>query len=401
MPPVRKSYRAKTPLLTSLARDQEIRRKEKYSPYKAALKDGQSDTDTDSGDEALVARDEKFAASVKKLIQEDAEARVYEEAEVAETEAGDDVGMDDDDGDNMTLFQDAPPMFESSCPQYKTIGDILFEQMEAQKRREAEKQRMELFTETTRTAYQNLGKFMSRYRSGKLPQLLKCIPRLKNWADILWLTHPENWTCHAIKEATPVFVNGLRNRDVSRYLQYVVLPAVLKSIDTHQKLNLHLFEALKKAIYKAQEWIKGIYFPIILDDACNYKRATIINAVLAKCSITPITAGALLVKLATLPSHNHVIIYSMIRIINKKHNLPLNVLNCMVSFFERYLEIDEPQNVIWHQLLLVFAQRWKDDLTPQQKEKLKLVMRKHTHPHITPEIRRELFASGPADVSMV
>eukprot|EP01056_Protomagalhaensia_sp_Gyna25_P005446 Protomagalhaensia_sp_Gyna_25__5445@NODE_712_length_2795_cov_40_927068_g554_i0_p1_GENE_NODE_712_length_2795_cov_40_927068_g554_i0NODE_712_length_2795_cov_40_927068_g554_i0_p1_ORF_typecomplete_len408_score74_98Bystin/PF05291_11/2_7e80_NODE_712_length_2795_cov_40_927068_g554_i0361259 len=381
--------------------------KKKGKPY------NDNDSEDDSGDEAFIARDEKFAASVQRLIEDEEEQRLFEERK-AGTGDGQEQSQDDDNeafegededlapgGIKLDLFglgEEQQRLFDP--PQYKTIGDILFEQMETQKRRDAEKERMELFTETTRTAYSNLGKFMARFRSGKLPQLLKCIPSLKNWLDILWLTNPENWTFHAIKEATPIFVHGLRSKEVARYLQYVVLPAVLKSIDKTQKLNVQLFETLKKSIYKAQEWIKGIYFPIILDDACTYRRAAIINAVLAKCSITPITSGALLVKLALLPSHNNVIIYSMVRIINKKHNLPLNVINVMVDFFRRWLEIDEEPTVIWHQLMLVFVQRWKDDLNQLQKEALKIVMRRHPHPKVSAEVRRELFPMPSSAMSM-
>ena len=49
--------------------------------------------------------------------------------------------------------------------------------------------------------------------------------------------------------------------------------------------------------------------------------------------------------------------------------------------------------MLWHQTLLVFAQRYKTDLEAEQKEGLKALMRKHTHRAITPEIRRELFTS--------
>eukprot|EP01054_Gregarina_sp_Poly1_P002186 Gregarina_sp_Poly_1__2185@NODE_1581_length_3795_cov_120_818938_g311_i2_p1_GENE_NODE_1581_length_3795_cov_120_818938_g311_i2NODE_1581_length_3795_cov_120_818938_g311_i2_p1_ORF_typecomplete_len352_score48_40Bystin/PF05291_11/4_1e60CAMSAP_CC1/PF17095_5/0_06Bac_transf/PF02397_16/0_13_NODE_1581_length_3795_cov_120_818938_g311_i225553610 len=330
MPP-QKSYAAvtrtirkpKLPSLISTVNDSPVGRK--AGPYSRRRPSQAGDDEELSADDACsLAGDEKFARTVRKLLQQDTDEGVYEQAT---------VGQDGDTNEFVELpeekwhFDLLARDYVSSpgTQQYKTLGDTLFEQMEEKRRREAEKEKMEMFTETTRSAYTKLGKFMARFRSGKLPQLLKCIPKLKNWADILWLTKPENWSCHAIREATPIFVNGLRSREVSRYLQYVVLPAVEKSIDQHQKLNLHLFETLKKSIFKSQEWIKGIYFPIILDEHCNYKRAAIINSVLAKCSITPLTAGALLVKLATLPSHSNVIIYSMVRILNKKHNLPLNV----------------------------------------------------------------------------
>ena len=46
----------------------------------------------------------------------------------------------------------------------------------------------------------------------------------------------------------------------------------------------------------------------------------------------------------------------------------------------------------WHQALLIFAQRYKNDISDAQKNVIKEVLRVHTHYMITPEIRRELFA---------
>ena len=48
--------------------------------------------------------------------------------------------------------------------------------------------------------------------------------------------------------------------------------------------------------------------------------------------------------------------------------------------------------MLWHQSLLTFAQRYKGDLTAQDREQLKLVLRRQAHGEITTETRREIFA---------
>ncbi len=53
--------------------------------------------------------------------------------------------------------------------------------------------------------------------------------------------------------------------------------------------------------------------------------------------------------------------------------------------------------VLWHQCLLVFAQRYKEDISSEQKEALMELLRAHTHSQITPEIRRELVNSKCRD----
>ena len=56
--------------------------------------------------------------------------------------------------------------------------------------------------------------------------------------------------------------------------------------------------------------------------------------------------------------------------------------------------------VLWHQSLLVFAQRYKRDLTPDQKLALLDLIRVQKHPGIEPDIRREL-SSGESRGEML
>ena len=48
--------------------------------------------------------------------------------------------------------------------------------------------------------------------------------------------------------------------------------------------------------------------------------------------------------------------------------------------------------VIWHQTLLAFAQRYRDEITEDQREALLDLLLSHGHHKIGPEIRRELLA---------
>ena len=43
---------------------------------------------------------------------------------------------------------------------------------------------------------------------------------------------------------------------------------------------------------------------------------------------------------------------------------------------------------------MTFVQRYKTELTGEQKESLKPLLKKHFHHQITPEIRRELFSTA-------
>lgn len=55
---------------------------------------------------------------------------------------------------------------------------------------------------------------------------------------------------------------------------------------------------------------------------------------------------------------------------------------------------------MWHQALLTFVQRYKSDISTDQKERLLELLKKQTHYMITPEIRRELQHAELRDIEM-
>lgn len=46
--------------------------------------------------------------------------------------------------------------------------------------------------------------------------------------------------------------------------------------------------------------------------------------------------------------------------------------------------------VLWHQALLTFVQRYKADISSEQRDALLELLKKQSHHSITPEVRREL-----------
>jgi essential nuclear protein 1 len=54
--------------------------------------------------------------------------------------------------------------------------------------------------------------------------------------------------------------------------------------------------------------------------------------------------------------------------------------------------------VLWHQSLLTFVQRYKSDISSEQKEALGELLKTHSHPEIAKEIRRELASAQCRDI---
>ena len=57
----------------------------------------------------------------------------------------------------------------------------------------------------------------------------------------------------------------------------VLLPAVRDNIDKHKKLNTHLYNAVKKSIYKVGAFFKGFLLPLAKD--ATIREAAILGSI--------------------------------------------------------------------------------------------------------------------------
>lgn len=242
--------------------------------------------------------------------------------------------------------------------------------------------------------YTQVGELLSRYRSGKLPKAFTIIPTLKNWRDVLYVTNPEAWSNQAVYEATKLFITSMPTHQTPVFIREVLLPRFRDQIEEEKSVNYHVYRALKKALFKPQAFFKGLLFPLLKDMQCTNKEAVIIASVLSKTSIPLLHSAAALLYVAEFPYNptNTIIIKTLL---DKKYALPYKVVDAIVFHFVDFRTYQNPLPILWHQSFLVFAQRYKNDITDDQREALMAVARIHTHHAITPEIRRELLAGKP------
>jgi essential nuclear protein 1 len=99
-------------------------------------------------------------------------------------------------------------------------------------------------------------------------------------------------------------------------------------------------------------------------------------------------------------------------LLDKKYALPYKVIDSLVFHFLRFraagptggdaMDMDNASvagdlggggklPVIWHQCLLSFAQRYRNDITEDQREALLDLLLTRGHKSISPEVRRELL----------
>lgn len=237
--------------------------------------------------------------------------------------------------------------------------------------------------------YRGVGTVLSRYRSGKIPKPFKVIPRLRNWEQILYLTEPDNWTSAAVYQATRIFASNLKENMAQRFYNLILLPRLRDDIAQCKTLNFHLYQSLKKSLFKPGAFFKGIVLPLCESGTCTLREATIIGSVTAKFSLPVLHSSAALMKIADMEYTGANSIFMRV-LLEKKYALPFRTLDTVVAHFVRFASDKRELPLLWHQCLLTFAQHYKNDISPEQQEQLLSLLEKHSHPHVTPEIRREL-----------
>lgn len=204
---------------------------------------------------------------------------------------------------------------------------------------------------------------------------------------------------------------------VQRFLETVILDRVREDIHETKKLNVHLYKALKKALYKPAGFFKGFLFPLVGSGTCTLREAHIISSVLARVSVPVLHSAAALLRLcdiaaeqASMSTEGGGATNIFIRVLlEKKYALPYKVIDALVFHFLRFRASDPMTGgdsmagiagpgskdmklpVLWHQSLLVFAQRYRNDITEDQREALLDLLLVRGHKDIGPEVRRELL----------
>ncbi|KAK5681789.1 snoRNA-binding rRNA-processing protein [Elasticomyces elasticus] len=275
--------------------------------------------------------------------------------------------------------------------------------------------------------YTQIGTLLSRYKSGKLPKPFKIIPTLPQWDTLLDITRPADWTPNAVYEATKLFTSS-RPALAQAFVQDILLPRVREDIMENKKLNIHLYKALKKSLYKPAAFFRGLVFPLVASGTCTLREATIVGSVVARVSIPVLHSATALYRLCEIAAEQmmsdvesagacNILIRTLLE---KKYALPYRVVDALVFHFLRFKAVQQLQGdrdvdmgnsggqqggmksgagsavdhkfpVLWHQCLLAFAQRYKNEITEDQREALLDLLLVRGHKQIGPEVRRELL----------
>lgn len=337
---------------------------------------------------------------ITKLSDRDDDDDDLQEDDELELQKYDDkeVVVDEDDDLAVRMFM------SNDCEPRRTLADLIMDKI-GEKKTEIDTQ----FTDNTEIVkdldprvaemYEEVGKILEKYRSGRIPKAFKVIAQFKNWEQLLCLTNPDKWSAAAVYQATRIFTSNLKERMAQRYFNLILLPRVRDDIETYHRLNFHLYQALRKALFKPGAFFKGFLLPLCEERNCTLRESIIIGSVLAKNSIPVLHSCAAMMKLAEMEYSGANSIYLRV-LLDKKYALPYRVVDAIVHHFLSFRNEKRELPVLWYQCFLTFAQRYKQDISSDQKQALLEICKIQCHHAITPEIRRELEHSRCRDQEM-
>jgi len=307
--------------------------------------------------------------------------------------------INEEDERALQLFQN------ESGTKTRTLADLIMEKL-AEKQTEihthlsdAGTLKVEELDPRIKEMYEGVRDVMKRYRSGKVPKAFKIIPKLRNWEQVLFITEPHNWSAAAMFQGTRIFCSVLAQHMAQRFYNLVLLPRIRDDLAEYSRLNAHLYAALKKALFKPAAFMKGVILPLLEAGDCTLREAIIIGSIVSRNQIPVLHSSACLLKICEMEYSGANSIFIRI-FLEKRYALPYRVIDATVFHFVRFEHDKREMPVLWHQSLLTFVQRYKNDISSEQKEALFALLRKQQHMKLTPEIRRELTAARCRDVEM-
>ncbi|XP_067014020.2 bystin [Anabrus simplex] len=327
------------------------------------------------------------------------------DSDVSDQESEDD--MDGDYYENIEVDEEderALEQFMTRNPiQQRTLADIIMEKITEKQTElltqfsDAGSLQVQELDPRVKQLYEGVRDVLIKYRSGKLPKAFKIIPSLRNWEQILYLMDPPRWSAAAMYQATRIFASNLKDKMAQRFFNLVLLPRIRDDIAEYKRLNFHLYQAIRKALFKPGAFMKGFLLPLCESGTCTLREAIIVGSVIARNSIPVLHSSAAILKIAEMDYNGANSIFLRM-FFDKKYALPYRVVDAVVFHFLKFERDRRELPVLWHQALLTFVQRYKGDVSSEQREALLNLLKHHSHHTITPEIRRELQHAKCRDV---
>eukprot|EP00826_Nyctotherus_ovalis_P058596 TRINITY_DN806_c0_g1_i12.p1 TRINITY_DN806_c0_g1~~TRINITY_DN806_c0_g1_i12.p1 ORF type:complete len:208 (+),score=52.25 TRINITY_DN806_c0_g1_i12:795-1418(+) len=197
-----------------------------------------------------------------------------------------------------------------------------------------------------------------------------------------------------MNKAVHTFTGAMPPEMLESFFKEVLLSAVRKDIQEHHKLNVHYYQALKRALFKPSAFFKGIIFPLAKE--ATAQEAIIVGSILSKMSIPSVHASVAMIMLTEM-DYTLCSAYLLKILLAKNYSLSDRVVGALVAYFSKFRNDKRPLPVLWHQtLLLLVTKYYRMDgvnvvfLTTEHKALIADLIKVKNHSLISPEIAKAL-----------
>jgi len=300
--------------------------------------------------------------------------------------------------------QDLAPFIDPAAT--KTINKLinkktLEKQREVDEQTEAMREEVRELPEKVVEHLTDMAEFLANYRSGKMPSTFKSIKQMRDYDLILEVLKPEAWSSASVLAATRQFATASKPRASDFYFN-ILLPRVRDHISQYKKLNPHLHDSLRKAMFKPEVFVTSVVLPLCADPSSTLREATIVSSVLAKSNFNREAGEQAIYHICQLIANGHT--YNgaqsifLRTLIDKKYALAFQVIDEISAYFAYFENYNKEMPVLWHQSFLNYVQIYSKDIPSEQRARLLQLCKKHSHHQITPEIKRILQNAESRDV---
>eukprot|EP00736_Rhodelphis_marinus_P003235 Rmarinus@m.2535 len=161
-------------------------------------------------------------------------------------------------------------MFMPSEAQHtRTLADVIMQKLQEVEKGNVEVSVQDAVAKSTSMQpeaiqlFRDIGKYLKRYRSGKLPKAFKVIPSLRNWEEVVLMTEPTGWSAQAWYAATNLFASNLNDKMAQRYYNLALLPKVRSDIADNKKTELPLIPGCEEGTLQTRCLVQRFLTPFV------------------------------------------------------------------------------------------------------------------------------------------
>ena len=209
--------------------------------------------------------------------------------------------------------------------------------------------------------------FLKVYRSGKIPKIIRILPCLKNFEEVLWLTRPDIWSEQAIVTLTRFFLPKLDKNQLSRFYSLVLAPRLQETIFRSKTYSVHIKKAIKISSMHPSIFFSSIILPICESKSCTIKEGVLLSSIIWKYKFPRSIIMSTLVRLIKEPITSTKCMILRV-ILSKNYLISLRIIDLLIDFFNLY------NNKIisshYKTLFLVFLRNYSNFISIEDRKKI-------------------------------